>query len=250
MDNLYRILIFIFFLITFLLLQKWRPLKKDNIETFKRFFHNFFHVFISQIFLFMFFYITGKNFFELSNFLKWGLFYQINTPNWLNLIITFIVFDLALYIQHSASHKWPWFWKIHKVHHSDNAMTVSTAVRFHFLEIFISALWKGFIIILLGVSLRNFIWFEVFLSSCSLFNHSNIKLKEDINKVIEKFLFTPKLHRIHHSTDSKLALSNFGFSIILWDKLFNSFNESKDVQTVGIKNLNWHKSFWSQLKLK
>ncbi len=250
MDSLYKALIFTFFLVGLLLLQKWRPLKKNNIENPKRLFHNFFHGFISQAFLLMFFYTIGKNFFKLSHSLNWGVFYHIDTPNWLNLIIVFIVFDLALYAQHNASHRWPWFWKLHKVHHSDNMMTVSTAVRFHFLEIFISALWKGFIIILLGVSLRNFMWFEVFLSSCTLFNHSNIKIKGNINKVIEKLLFTPKLHRVHHSTDLKLTLSNFGFSFILWDKLFKTFNESKDIQEVGVKGLSWHKNFWSQIKLK
>ncbi|MGH1468646.1 MAG: sterol desaturase family protein [Bdellovibrionales bacterium] len=224
-------------------------MKKDNKETVKRFSHNFLHVLISQVLLFLFFYIVGKNFFEFSNVLRVGLFYHLDLPNWVELIAMFIVFDLALYLQHRASHRWAWFWNIHKMHHSDKVMTTSTAVRFHFLEIFISAFWKGVLITLLGASLRNFMWFEVFLSSCALFNHSNLKIKESLNQFIEKFLMTPELHRIHHSTDLRLTHSNFGFSVILWDKLFNSFNENQDVPKIGVEGLEWE-SFKSQILLK
>lgn len=249
MDIVARVLIFISVLSLFLFLQNRFALKKDNIETLKRFTQNFSHVLVAQIFMMSFFYIVGKNFFELSNVLRWGLFYQVDIPNWLCLIVVFVVFDLALYTQHRASHRWSWFWKIHRMHHSDKVMTTSTAVRFHFIEIFISAIWKGFLIILLGASLRNFMWFEVFLSSCALFNHSNLRIKEGINKVVEKVLMTPELHRIHHSTDLRLTHSNFGFSVIIWDKLFKSFNKNRDVPEIGVEGLDWE-SFKSQILLK
>ncbi len=249
MDVLFRLLIFVLLLVLFMGLQALKPLKRDNKETVRRFSHNFLHVLVAQVLMFLFFYFAGKNFFELSNVLRVGVFYHLDPPNWLRLLTVFIVFDLALYLQHRASHRWSWFWNIHKMHHSDKVMTTSTAVRFHFLEIFVSAFWKGSLIILLGASLRNFMWFEVFLSSCALFNHSNIKIKTSVNQFLEKILMTPELHRIHHSTDLRLAHSNFGFSVIVWDKLFKSFNENQDVPKIGVEGLNWE-SFKSQILLR
>lgn len=249
MDGLDRALLFIVLLALLVFLQKRFPLKKDNLETPKRFIQNFSHVLLSQTALFIFFLVIGKSFFVVSNSLKIGLFYQFEGFVGLKFFVVFMVFDLALYLQHYVSHRWQWFWKIHRMHHSDKMLTTSTAVRFHFLEIIISAVWKGVVIILLGASLKDFVYFEAFLSSCALFNHSNLKLPQKWTKPLGKILVTPGLHRIHHSTDLSLTHSNFGFSVIVWDKIFKTFNESLDVLEVGVQGLNGE-SFKTQILLR
>ncbi len=249
MDSNLRPLIFISILVSLLVIQKFFYIKKDNVETLKRFTQNFLHVLLGQVFMLGVFYFAGKNFFDLSDSLKVGLFYMLSFPLWLKVALTFVIFDLALYTQHRASHRWAWFWKLHKLHHSDKVQTTSSAVRFHFLEIFVSALWKGLLIVLLGASFEHFMWFEVLLSSCALFNHSNIKLPRGLNSFLEVFLVTPELHRIHHSTDLKLTHSNFGFSVIIWDKIFGSFNENQDVPEIGIAGLT-QSTFINQILLR
>lgn len=241
--------IFIAAVLIFGLFQKWRPLVKLKDTGYKRSLYNFLHPALAQGLLFVFFTVVGASFFEISKGLSVGLFYLFELPYWLRFLITFVVFDFALYLQHLASHRWTWFWGIHRMHHSDEELTTSTAIRFHVLEIFISAIWKGLLIIALGASLEIFVFFEIFLSFCALFNHSNMQIGAAFNAFLEKFLVTPELHRIHHSTDLKLTHSNFGFSVILWDKLFGTFNESRPVEDVGVKGLNMT-SLKAQLLLK
>lgn len=236
-------------MLLFLFLQRQFSLKASNHDSLKRLIKNFSHVLLAQVMMFSFFYLVGETFFDISEGLKFGVFYKLDAPTWAKLLFTFVLFDFALYLQHLASHRWRWFWRIHSMHHSDKMFTTSAALRFHFVEIFISAMWKGLLIVLFGISFRDFVLFELFLSSCALFNHSNIKIKSSLNGFLEKFLVTPELHRIHHSTDLSLTHSNFGFSVIIWDKLFKTFSENQDVPKVGVLGLN-QEDFKSQILLK
>ncbi len=244
----FRLLMFSFLLVLFLFLQNKFRLNEKK-ESFGHFASNFLHSVFSQIFLFIFFYSLGFEFYEFSRTHQLGAFYLIDLKPPLQFVITFLVFDLALYLQHRLSHKWKWLWRIHSVHHSDRVMSTSTALRFHFLEILISALWKGVVFVFLGASLRDFVIFEVFLSSFALFNHSNLRINKSLNVLLQKFLVTPELHRIHHSTDLSLSRTNFGFSVIFWDQIFGSFSAHQEVVEVGVDGLI-QEGFWKQFFLK
>ncbi len=167
-----------------------------------------------------------------------GLLNQFFLPNWLSIAISLILLDLAIYGQHVASHKWKWLWRLHKVHHTDLDFDVSTAVRFHPVEIIISMIYKVFIIYILGVDAVAVIAFEVILSSTALFNHSNIFLPEKWDTGLRKLIVTPDMHRIHHSVIPVETDSNYGFSLSIWDRLFGTYTkdpkEGQLAMTVGL----------------
>jgi len=152
-----------------------------------------------------------------------GLLNLISLPNWLTFIASIVLLDLAIYGQHRASHKWAWLWRLHKVHHTDLDFDVTTAIRFHPIEILLSMLYKGVCILIIGVNPVAVIVFEIILSSCALFNHSNIRIPLAVDKVIRLLLVTPDMHRVHHSTRQVETDSNYGFSISIWDRLFKTY---------------------------
>jgi len=152
-----------------------------------------------------------------------GLLNLILLPNGLTFIASIVLLDLAIYGQHRASHQWAWLWRLHKVHHTDLDFDVTTAIRFHPIEILLSMLYKGVCILIIGVNPVAVIVFEIILSSCALFNHSNIRIPLAVDKVIRLLLVTPDMHRVHHSTRQVETDSNYGFSISIWDRLFKTY---------------------------
>jgi sterol desaturase/sphingolipid hydroxylase (fatty acid hydroxylase superfamily) len=155
----------------------------------------------------------------------WGLFNMISMPFSLEVILSLILLDLAIYGQHVAAHIIPMLWKFHKVHHSDVEFDVTTALRFHPIEIFISMLWKITLVFILGPSAFAIILFEVILNGCAMFNHANFKLPVSIDRYLRLILVTPDMHRIHHSIIPKELNTNYGFSIPIWDRLFGTYTD-------------------------
>jgi len=154
-----------------------------------------------------------------------GLLTLINLPMWLSFALSIVLLDLAIYGQHRASHRWTWLWRLHKVHHTDLDFDVTTAIRFHPIEILLSMCYKSICILIIGVNPVTVIVFEIILSSCALFNHSNVKLPLALDKWLRLFLVTPDMHRVHHSVIQAETDSNYGFSISIWDRLFGSYIE-------------------------
>ncbi len=108
------------------------------------------------------------------------------------------------------------------MHHSDQAFDVSTAVRFHPLEILLSIFIKGLLVLILGIPATAIIIFEVILNGVALFNHGNIRLPKGWDATIRTLLVTPDMHRVHHSDIPTETNSNYGFNLSLWDKIFGS----------------------------
>ncbi len=155
--------------------------------------------------------------------MQWGLFNQFEAPDWVVFIATLLIMDLAIYWQHVASHLWPWLWRLHRVHHCDNEVDVTTAVRFHPFELILSMLYKSLCIIAFGLSPIAVIVFEVILNAAATFNHSNISLPARLDNWLRWMLVTPDMHRIHHSVIREEMDSNYGFSVSWWDRLFGSY---------------------------
>ena len=72
----------------------------------------------------------------------WGLFQALNMPWTAAVILTVLIFDLAIWAQHMITHKVPILWRLHRVHHADRDIDVTTAIRFHPVEIALSMLLK------------------------------------------------------------------------------------------------------------
>ncbi|MDC9726179.1 MAG: sterol desaturase family protein [Gammaproteobacteria bacterium] len=156
---------------------------------------------------------------------NWGLLHLVDLPVWLHFGLGIVLLDLAIYGQHRASHQWSWLWRLHKVHHTDLDFDVTTAVRFHPVEIMLSMCYKSLCILIVGVNPVVVLVFEIILSSCALFNHSNVKIPLMVDKVLRLLLVTPDMHRVHHSTIKAETDSNYGFSISIWDRLFASYTD-------------------------
>ena len=154
---------------------------------------------------------------------KIGLLNQVDWPSWLKTVTALLVLDLAIWAQHLASHKVPLFWRLHRVHHADRDIDVTTAVRFHPIEIGLSMLWKIVVVVPLGASPLAVFLFEVILNACAMFNHANIALPVQLDEILRLVVVTPDMHRVHHSVRDQEHDSNYGFNLSVWDRLFRTY---------------------------
>ena len=155
----------------------------------------------------------------------WGVFNSLNVPYIIALIISVILLDVIIYFQHVMFHAVPILWRIHRVHHADLDIDVTTGIRFHPIEIILSMLIKFVAIVMLGPPVLAVIIFEVLLNATSMFNHGNIYIPKQIDKFLRWFLVTPDMHRVHHSIESDETNSNFGFNLPWWDRLFGTYRD-------------------------
>ncbi|WP_371396695.1 sterol desaturase family protein [Fretibacter rubidus] len=182
----------------------------------------------------------------------WGLFNVINLPALAAIIISVIILDMLIYWQHVATHKIPLLWRLHKVHHADRDIDVTTGVRFHPVEICLSMVYKMVCVLALGAPVAAVIIFELILNGCALFNHANLRLPKPVDRVLRLFIVTPDMHRVHHSTLPDETNSNYGFSLSLWDRLFGSYidqpSAGHNAMKIGLSEYqdnNPHKFLWS-----
>ena len=158
-----------------------------------------------------------------------GLFNIMKLNSVVATILTIVCLDFVIYWQHRLFHRISFFWNLHKVHHSDKFLDVTSAFRFHPFEMIISFFVKLFFIFLLGATAEGVFLFEVILSSLAIFNHSNLKIPKKLNQLVSRVFATPDYHLVHHSTVRNIHDSNYGFNLVIWDHLFNSFKESENI---------------------
>lgn len=181
-----------------------------------------------------------------------GLFNLIEVPFWLAFILVVLVLDFAVWLAHVASHHWLWLWRIHKVHHADVDLDVTSALRFHPAEIIVSMLWKGTLVALLGAPAVAVLVFEIILNGMAMFNHSNVKLPFGLDRLLRPAIVTPDMHRIHHSVIERETNTNYGFNLSIWDRLFGVYTaepvHGQEGMTIGLaehQNLQPTGLLWS-----
>jgi sterol desaturase/sphingolipid hydroxylase (fatty acid hydroxylase superfamily) len=152
-----------------------------------------------------------------------GLFAVLHWPEPIEIVVAVLALDAVIYFQHRLLHRVPLLWRAHRVHHSDLAFDVTLGVRFHPFEILISQAVKLAAIALLGAAPLAVLLFEVVLQSGSLFTHADVALPAPLERVLRWLVVTPSLHRVHHSVERDETDSNFGFSVVWWDRLFGTF---------------------------
>ncbi len=153
----------------------------------------------------------------------YGLFPMLGVPPLVAGIAAFVLLDFAVWLEHVASHKIPLFWRIHRMHHSDTGFDVTTALRFHPIEIVLSMFWKALVIVLLGAPAVAVLIFEIVLNGTAMFNHSNIRLPENADRLLRQVIVTPDMHRVHHSVERAETDSNYGFNFPFWDRIFKTY---------------------------
>ena len=155
----------------------------------------------------------------------WGLFHAIGpVPIWVSTAVSVVLLDLAIYLQHVLFHALPALWRVHRVHHTDPELDVTTGVRFHPIEILVSAGFKAAAVGVLGAPVVGVIVFEIVLNAGSLFSHANLRLPERADHLLRMVVVTPDMHRVHHSVDPAETDRNFGFTLSWWDGLFGTYH--------------------------
>lgn len=169
----------------------------------------------------------------------WGLMHSLDVPLWLAVVATVLIFDFAIWAQHLITHKVPILWRLHRVHHADRDMDVTTAIRFHPVEIALSMLLKIGLVYLLGPPAIGIVLFEIILNGTAMFNHANIRLPLWLDAMVRQVLVTPDMHRVHHSVHRYEHDSNYGFALSIWDRMFGTYipqpNAGHDDMTVGLE---------------
>ena len=160
---------------------------------------------------------------------------RYDVPLALSVVVTIVGMDFAIYWQHRAFHRVPWFWRMHRVHHSDTGFDTTTGVRFHPAEIVLSLAWKLVVVVALGAPAAGVVAFEVLLSVSSLFNHGNVRLPSGLDRRLRRIIVTPDMHRVHHSSRVEETDSNFGFNLALWDRVFASYRAQPAAGHAGME---------------
>ena len=154
---------------------------------------------------------------------SWGLLNRVQWPVWAEFAVALVLLDLAIYGQHVLFHHVPWLWRLHKVHHADLDLDVTSGIRFHTLEILLSALFKLGLVVVLGPTGMAVMGFEIVLNAGSLWSHSNVRVPLGLDRWLRLILVTPDMHRVHHSVLVDETNSNYGFQLPWWDYLFGTY---------------------------
>jgi sterol desaturase/sphingolipid hydroxylase (fatty acid hydroxylase superfamily) len=152
-----------------------------------------------------------------------GLLHALEMPQPLGILLAVLALDLAIYLQHVMFHAVPLLWRLHRVHHADLDIDVTTGTRFHPIEILLSLAIKAAAIFLIGASVFAVLIFEIVLNLSSMFNHSNIRIPKLADAVLRLFIVTPDMHRVHHSIHRDETDRNFGFNLTWWDHIFGTY---------------------------
>jgi sterol desaturase/sphingolipid hydroxylase (fatty acid hydroxylase superfamily) len=155
-----------------------------------------------------------------------GLLNNIAASAWVSILVAVLALDFVSYAWHRANHRIPLLWRFHQVHHSDLSFTVSTAVRFHPVELLLSLPIRLLAVVLIGAPAMAVVVFEVIFAFANLFEHGNIGLPLRFEQRVAGLLVTPALHRRHHASRRPELDSNFGTILTLWDRLLGTYGRS------------------------
>jgi sterol desaturase/sphingolipid hydroxylase (fatty acid hydroxylase superfamily) len=164
----------------------------------------------------------------------WGLLNLLALPGWLSVIVGFVLLDFVIYVQHVVFHHVPVLWRLHRMHHADLDIDVTTGVRFHPFEIVLSMLIKIAVVIAFGIPALAVLIFEIALNATSMFNHSNVALPSALERIARWLVVTPQMHQVHHSIERRETDSNFGFNLPWWDRLFGTYRAAPAAGEQGI----------------
>jgi sterol desaturase/sphingolipid hydroxylase (fatty acid hydroxylase superfamily) len=158
-------------------------------------------------------------------------------PDWLagwqGLLVDILLLDMLIYWWHRLNHEIPFLWRFHEVHHLDEFLDVTSAVRFHFGEVLLSAGARAAVIILLGIPFTSVILFEVLVLLSAIFHHSNLKLPPRLERALSSVIVTPSIHWIHHHAIRRDTDSNYATIFSWWDLVFRS--RSRTARTPEMK---------------
>jgi sterol desaturase/sphingolipid hydroxylase (fatty acid hydroxylase superfamily) len=224
-ESAIRLVCFLAALLGMMLWEWRRPRRSLSLPRARRWPANLGIIVVDSVVLRLAFPILAVGAAGLAQTWGWGLFHWLEAPFWLACAGSLLLLDLVIYAQHVIFHKVPALWRLHRMHHTDLDFDVTTALRFHPLEIVLSMLIKLVVVVILGAPPVAVLLFEVILNATALFNHGNVRLPERADRALRWLLVTPDMHRVHHSVRPEETDSNFGFNLPWWDRLFGTYRD-------------------------
>ncbi len=177
-----------------------------------------------------------------------GLLNLVDLPDLVTVVVTVLLLDFAIYVQHIIFHKVEFLWRLHRMHYADLDFDVTTGIRFHPVEIVLSLAIKMLVVLVIGAPYVAVLIFEVVLNITSLFNHANIRISANTDKILRLFVVTPDMHRVHHSIIRKETDSNFGFNLPWWDYIFKTYRAQPQAghehMKIGIEGFRNPRELW------
>lgn len=152
---------------------------------------------------------------------------------WSGFIVDILVLDFLIYWWHRLNHEVPFLWRFHEIHHLDDTLDTTSALRFHFGEVLLSATARAGVIIVLDISFVSVVVFETIVLIATVFHHSNIRLKKYIENSLGYIFITPEIHWVHHHAIKADTDSNYGTIFSWWDPLFRT--RSKNPRELGMR---------------
>jgi len=217
-----------FFLGVFMIMAIWEILAPCRVLTTsksRRWINNLLLVVINSVLVRAIFPAAAVGMALITTERQWGLLNNVDLTPWSAVITAVIMLDFIIYLQHVMFHAIPTLWRLHMVHHTDLDIDVTTGNRFHPVEILLSMLIKFAAITVIGPPVAAVVIFEVILNATSMFNHSNVRIPKQIDRILRLFIVTPDMHRVHHSVIKRETNSNYGFSLPWWDRLLGTYRD-------------------------
>lgn len=152
-----------------------------------------------------------------------GVLQRMGGPVWMRDVAAVLLLDYTLYLWHALTHRVPWLWRFHLVHHVDLDMDATTGLRFHAGELTLSVPWRAAQVLALGVSPRALVAWQTLTLGSVLFHHSNVRLPFRLERLIARLLVTPRMHAVHHAADDARRDVNFSSGLSVWDRLHGTF---------------------------
>lgn len=175
--------------------------------------------------------VAAYHHFELGRF---GLLLRLGLGGWDNVLLTVLLLDAVTYWWHRAYHGIPLMWRMHRVHHSDRDLDVTTSGRFHLTEMVFSAVFRLGVIILWGASVASVVIFEIVFALLNQVEHANLAIPEPWDTRLRQVFVTPAMHRVHHSKVLADTNSNYGTIFSWWDRLFGTYRVAPDPKALTI----------------
>jgi len=165
-----------------------------------------------------------------------GLLRWLPLPKGLRVVVGFLLLDYTLYLWHRLNHRVGCLWRFHAVHHIDLDLDSTTGLRFHFGELLMAAGFRAAQVLLLGVDRETLRLWQQMLFASIVFHHSNLALPIEAERSLVRFLVTPRMHGIHHSTRSEETDSNYSSLLSCWDRWHRSLrlNVAQASVTIGV----------------
>ena len=247
-EALWRGAVFVAILAAMVLWELAAPARRTDIPRLIRWTNNFGLVVLDTLVMRLVFPILAVGVAALATERGWGLFGWLDFYSLWAVVIGFLLLDLAIYAQHIVFHKVPVLWRLHRMHHTDPHFDMSTALRFHPIEIVLSMVIKMGVVMALGLSPVTVVLFEIALNGTALFNHSNARLPAWVEKPVRWLLVTPDMHRVHHSEIRAETDSNYGFCLPWWDRIFRTYRDQPklghDDMVIGVGKYGEQREQW------